>query len=90
MRLEPLYVWMGKRRLHYAWTRDFISAHGYGEYIQVVWIDTSIYRLKNWRCWFGHALGKTQWSYEWVGMRTEGWRNCERPRCEYCEEDRDE
>lgn len=71
-------------RWHFAWTRSFIRDFGWREYWRVCWRDTWIYRFRNWRCWFGHELGPEEWSYE-EGFRYEGWRSCQRPRCEYCE-----
>lgn len=73
-------------RFHLRWTRDFIRDFGLAEYLRVCWRDAWIYRLKNWRCWFGHELGPVideriddlWWSYD-------AWRYCLRPSCEYCE-----
>jgi hypothetical protein len=71
-------------RFHATWTYEFIRDFGWGEYWRVVWRDTTIYRLKNWRCWFGHDLGPEVTDYE-AGYRYETWRYCQRPNCEHCE-----
>lgn len=75
-------------RFHLTWTRGFIRDFGWRSYIRTVWVDTWVYRFKNWRCWLGHDLGETQWSYE-EHYRYEGWRYCQRPRCEFCRREDD-
>lgn len=60
------------------WTRGFIRDFGWGEYWRVCWRDVWLYRLRNWRCWFGHDLGPPiEWGYE-------AWSYCQRPGCEFC------
>ena len=76
-------------RWHLNWTRGFIRDFGWGEYLRVCWRDVWIYRLRNWRCWFGHDLGEPK--YEYTGLETnfgaDAWIYCRRPRCEFCKRD---
>lgn len=68
------------------WTRDFISCFGWHSYLrEIVWDVLIVYRLVNWRCWFGHDLGPEQETHEDYYL-VESWRYCQRPRCEYCVE----
>lgn len=71
-------------RFHVNWTRGFIRDFGWREYVRVCWIDAWKYRLSNWRCWFGHALGPEENSYDDIYL-IDCWRYCERRNCEYCE-----
>ena len=73
-------------RWHFNWTRGFIRDFGWGEYLRVCWRDAWLYRLRNWRCWFGHDLGpviETRLEEHWFTY--DAWRYCQRPCCEYCE-----
>ena len=65
------------------WTRDFIRAFGWREYVRVVWIDTAEYRLRTWRCWLGHELGEEEEERELGWYVYSVWRSCQRPHCEY-------
>lgn len=62
-------------------TRSYIRQFGWRSYRrEVVWDILIVYRLKNWRCWFGHSLGPPQESWEDYYL-VESWRYCERPNC---------